>query len=257
MVRPLRKRTQDGTRYTRPPGIEDAIAQALKDPAATWPARAKILDPANPKYLAMEVLVHLIRHALRMQDSATVNALLPCFGDRCAHLLKRRVSKTAVFNADDVREETVSRIYELFADDLKDPDEGTLDYYEVRFDSAFATLRANVIREATAHATPLVSLTGTEATDETEGAPPAELQELATDPETVALSAEKEELHRLIQTLPPDERAAVTWKFLYGYKTESTDSTETTVATLCGVSGSEVRSRLRSAYARLKKWMEE
>jgi hypothetical protein len=257
MVRALKKHNQDGLRYTRPAQIERAIAEVLNEPPAAWLDRAKIVDKGNPKYLAPEVLVHLVRHALRMQDYPTANALLPCLGERCIRVLKRTVSVSAVFDADEVRDETVSRLYELFAEDPQSPDEGILDYYEIRFESAFATLRANVIREATARAAPLMPLTSTDGQEDAEGDEPIELQELASDSEAAVLSAENAELHRLIQALPPVECDAVTWKYVYGYKTESNDPGETTVATLCGVSGSEVRSRLRSAYARLKKWMEE
>jgi RNA polymerase sigma factor (sigma-70 family) len=256
MVRPLKKRNQQGVLYTRHPSIEKVLTEVLVEPPSAWPARAKIVDRSDTKYLPMEVLVHLTRNSLRMQDYTTAHALLPCLGERCASLLKRRLQKSAVFNADDVLEETVARLYELFANDVADPADGVLDYYEVRFNSAFAALRANVIRDETAHAAPLVSLTDNDE-EQTEDAGLPELEELSTDRDSVVLSAEKEELHRLIQRLPADERSVVVWKYLYGYKTESTDPSEDTVATRCGVSGSEVRARLRSAYARLKKWMEE
>lgn len=257
MVRPLKKRTKDGVLYTRLPGIEQSISQALSEAPATLTARPAIADRRDSRYLAPEALVHLIRHALRMQDYSTANALLACLGKRCARLLKRRVRETTAFDARHVREETLGRLYELFAEDLKNPADALLDYYEVRFNDAFATLRAGVIREEIARAAPLESLSGTgDAGDEGEDSEPIELKDLSTDADVV-LSAENEQLHRLIQALPADERAAIVWKYLFGYKTESTDPTEKTVASLCGVSGSEIRSRLRAAYTRLKKWMEE
>lgn len=254
MVRPLKKCTEDGVPYSRPPAIERSIAQALAAAPATLLARAAISDRRNAEYLAPEVLVHLIRHALRMQDYSTANALLGCLGKRCAQMLKRRVRETTAFRASDVREETVSRLYELFAEDTKNPDDVPLDYYEVHFNKAFVTVRAGIIRKAFAHQAPLESLS--DSSDEGEDVEPVELQDLSPAADVV-LCAENEQLARLIQALPRDEREAIVWKYFFNLKTESTDQTERTVASLCEVSGSEIRSRLRAAYARLKKRIEE
>lgn len=257
MVRPLKKRTEDDVPYTRSPGIEQSIGQALTTDPGTWSTRATITEYRNPQYLAPEVLVHLIRRALLIQDYSTARAVLTRLGERCARLLERRVRETNAFNAQDVREETLGRLYELFAEDLRNPGDGLLDYYEVRFNSAFATLRNAVIREEVAHIAPLDSLSGTDIGDgEDEEAEPVELEDLSPDADVV-LCAENEELYRLIQALPPDERKAIVWKYLFDLKTESTDPAEQTVASVCGVSGSEIRSRLRAAYARLKERMEE
>jgi DNA-directed RNA polymerase specialized sigma24 family protein len=134
-----------------------------------------------------------------------------------------------------------------------------LDYYEVHFNSAFAVLRTGVIRDELTRVMPLESVTRTDTTapdKEDEDSTLPELEDLSKRADVV-LSAQNHELHRLIQQLPPAERAAVLWKYFYDLKTESADPAETTVASLCGVSGSEIRSRLRTAYARLKNRMEE
>jgi hypothetical protein len=160
MVRPLTKCKKDGAPYRRPQVIEQSIAQALATAPATLLTRAAISNRHNAEYLAPEVLVHLIRNALRMQDYSAANTLLGSLGERCAHLLKRRVRETTAFNAGDVREETISSLYELFAEDVRNPNDGVLDYYEVHFNSAFATLRAGIIRKAIAQSAPLESLSG-------------------------------------------------------------------------------------------------
>jgi DNA-directed RNA polymerase specialized sigma24 family protein len=255
MVRPLTKRTKQGVPYTRPPGIEQSISQALTEAPAALAARSTITDRRDARYLPPEVVVHLIRHALRVPDNVTANALLMALGQRCAQLLERRVRETRAFNARDVREETLGRLYELFAEDLKNSADALLDYYEVHFNSAFATLRATVIREEIAHVGPLEALSAA-GDDDDEGSEPVELKDLSSAAD-VPRCAENEQLHRLIQALPPDEREAILWKYFFDLKTESTDPTEKTVASLCGVSGSEIRSRLRAAYARLKQRMEE
>jgi DNA-directed RNA polymerase specialized sigma24 family protein len=252
MVRPLKKCKEDGIAYTRPPKIEGILIEVLAANATTWPDRARITNKQDAQFLPPEVLVHLIRHSLRMQDHGTMYALLPRLGERCAQLLKRRVSDTNLFDAADLREEMVASLYGLFVDDLWNPEDGVLDYFEIHFNHAFATLRAGIIRKTLAASAPLDSLD--EPADEDEA--PAELADLSPDTDIV-LSAENEELHRLIQALPFAEQQAIVWKYFYGLKTESTDPAERTVASVCGVSGSEIRARLRSAYARLKNRMEE
>ena len=83
MVRPLTKCKEDGTPYARPPVIEQLLAQLLVTDPTTIPARAAITDRTDALYLPPEVIVHLIRHALRMQDYDTANALLSRLGERC------------------------------------------------------------------------------------------------------------------------------------------------------------------------------
>jgi DNA-directed RNA polymerase specialized sigma24 family protein len=255
MPRPLTKRTEGGVPYTRPAAVERAIAQALTETPATLATRAAISDPRDPQFLALEVLVHLVRRSLRMQDWSTANAILERLGERVARSLERKVRETNAFDAHFVREESLSRLFELFAEDQRYPPSAVLDFFEVRFNRAFAALRTAVIREAIAVNAPLEPMPETvEVTDDEDGLVP-ELADLSNDADVV-LSAEREQLYRLIQRLPLEERQVIVYKYL-GLKTESNDPTEITVATRCGVSGSEVRSRLRAAYAHLKKWMED
>ena len=257
MVRALKKRDKTGQLYVRPQAIEQSIAAMLTQSPAGWIASAAVTDRRNTQYLAPEVVVHLIRHSLRMQDYSTANFLLQRFGERVMRLLEHRVRESRAFSAAFVREETLGRFLEFFAEDLKQPEEGVLDFYELRFDKALATLRAQVIRYERLRSTPLESVSAPEARNADEKEPdPIELPDLSPGADVVT-SAENVELYRLVQALPPDERDAILWKYYTGLDTEATDPTKTTVASLAGVSGSEIRSRLRAAYARLKKRMEE
>jgi hypothetical protein len=256
MVRALKKRDKNGQPYTRPPAIEQTIAAALTQPATSWIARAAITKRNNAQYLAPEVIVYLIRHSLRMQDWMTANPLIQKFGERVTRMLERHVKESRAFNAGTVREETLSRFFELFADDLKNPEDGVLDYYEVHFNHSLATLRAQVIRHERLR-TPVDPLPPTAGADAEGDEPePIELQDLSPDVDPL-VCAQNAELYRFVQALPPDERDAILRKYYKDLDTESTDSTKTTVASLAEVSGSEIRSRLRAGYARLKKRMEE
>lgn len=257
MVRALKKRDKNGQLYVRPQTIEQSITAALTQTSASWIASAAISDRRNAQYLAPELVVHLIRHSLRMQDYSTANFLLQKFGERVMRLLEHHVKESHAFSAAIVREETLSRFLELFAEDLNEPEVGVLDFYELRFNRALAALRAQVIRYERLRTTPLESVSAHEPRNADEEEPePIELPDLSPGADVVT-SAENAELYRLVQALPPDERAAILWKYYSDLDTEATDPTKTTVASLAGVSGSEIRSRLRAAYARLKKRMEE
>jgi len=257
MVRALNKRDKHDQLYVRPVVIEQSIATALTQSPASWVAQAPISDRRSAEYLAPEVVVHLIRHSLRMQDYGTMNRLLQKFSERVTRLLERRVKESTRFSATMVREETLGRFLELFAEDLHEPEDGVLDFYELRFNKALAALRAQVIRYERLRTPPVKARSAPESRDVEEGElEQAELSDpsLAAD---VLVTAENAELWRLIQALPQAERDAILWKYYEDLETESTDPAKETVASRAGVSGSEIRSRLRAAYARLKKRMEE
>jgi DNA-directed RNA polymerase specialized sigma24 family protein len=258
MVRPLKKCNRQGVPYKRLPAIEASIGQALLDPLTTLVSRSAITDRGDPPYLDTEVLVHLIRNALSTNDSAASTALVGCLGLRCMRILRHRVRPNRLFNATDVHEETISRLYELFADDQANLSLGTLDFYEIRFNQAFAALRTTVIREELSrHAPgghPLEPLPDRQSDAEPDSLEWDALERAESDPER---STESAEFWRMVQSLPLAERQAVMGKYLFGYKVESTDPEELTVATLCEVSGSEIRSRLRAAVSQLQRMKEQ
>ena len=257
MVRALKKRKKSGQPYTRPAAIEHSIAMVLRQGPVTWIARTAISDQRSDQYLAPEVVVHLIRHTLHMGDDATANRLLQKFAERVTRQLERCVKESSTFSANAVRDEALSRFLELFADDLREPEDGVLDFYEVRFNKALATLRAEVIRFERLRTGKAESLSAPEPHDAgEEEREPVEPPDLSPEADVFAF-AQNAELWRLIQALPPDERGAVLWKYYDDLETESTDPAKETVASRAGVSGSEIRSRLRAAYASLKKQMEE
>src|SRR5262249_1061228 len=156
----------------------------------------------------------------------------------CTRQLRRRVPPSRAFDAFEVREAVMERLYELFAKDLQNPAAATLDYYEVRFNRAFAKLCADVLREEIRHLAALEPLPNFDiSSDDDSYEPPGFFSDL--DP---VAQAENAELHRLIQGLPSSQRDAVIWKYFYGHKTESGNPEEVTIASLSGVSGREIRA---------------
>jgi hypothetical protein len=257
MVRALTKKTKKGVPYTRRPDIEQILAQAVREAPATLRQRALISDPSDPRYLPAEALVHLGRNALRTGDRTTADAVIGCLGRRCMRNLQGQIRPTTLFDADEVRGQVLCELYDLFADEVNDVTSNTLDFYEAQFNAAFATLRAGVIRAThrrnARFVAPISAADQTEDGDEMSDVGERQDESPDSDP---ALQAEGHDLLRFIQALPLEEREAVVWK-RFGFKTESNDTAETTVATLCGVSGRAIRGRLNSARTRLKRMEEE
>lgn len=261
MVRALTKTKKTGEIYTRRPEIEACLAQAVRQAPAMLRERATIADPKDPRFLPSEALVHLSRESLRAQDMVTAGTFIDCLGRRCLLQLKRTIRPSNQFDAQDVREQVQEKLYNLFADELEDPTNDALDYYEAQFNAAFATLRAGVLRDVYRHnarfvspsPAPAAAADGSVGDDDAVDIADSADESPRCDP---VIQLESLEGLRRVQALPTKEREAFLWKGL-GFETESIDPLETTVATLCGVSGRAIRNRLRSANARLKCMEEE
>ena len=261
MVRALTKRKETGELYTRRPEIEACLVDAVRQAPATLRQRAAISDPKDPQFLPAEALVHLGREALRAQDMATAGTLIDCLGRRCQPLLKHTIRPSNRFDAEELRAQVRDKLYDLFADEVEDPNNNALDYYEAQFNAALTTLRADVFRQVqryqdrfvTPSPAPAAAADGGEADDDELDIEDSADESPHYDP---VVQMESLDALRRIQALPPKEREAFVWKGL-GFETESINPDVKTVATLCGVTGRAVRDRLRSAKARLERMEEE
>jgi hypothetical protein len=243
MVRPLTKRTGSGDRYTRPADIEAAIDAAL---ALDWPAlhrRTCVRDRRSPEYLPSECLVHLIRKAHRDHDDTIRDQLLAILLGRCEATLAATLPDGRVPNAAYVRDEVLGRLGELFAED------GT-DYFEVRFNAAFAALRTDLVR---AEVRVLRRASPVPDDEAIARRPDAVLHSPATSEHGLFLT----QLCHAIQTLPLEERDAVILCHIMGYAEEADDPAKRTAATICGVTGRTIRNRLTRAAAKLSRFKED
>jgi len=257
MVQPLTKRSKTGKLYFRPPEIEAAIAAALDQDLATLSTRAAISTVTDPQYLPSEVLVHLVRHALRHSGDRTYNTLLNLLLRRCMINMYKHVPDGLGFDASFVRDEVIGRLGELFGDDAGSAGTAELDFYEIRFNRAFSKLRIDVVRVEAAKAStePLLEI-GEVSEDEIDEDALARLSQVFHSPSDPERYAEIAELCRAIDALPPEEREAVVLRYVYGYEVESTNPAEITVASLSEVSGRTIRNRLNKALARLRRLKE-
>ena len=250
MVRPLTKRTGSGDRYTRPPNIEAVIDAAL---ALDWPAlhqRTCVRDRRSPDYLPSECLVHLIRKAHWDRHETIRDQLLAILLGRCEATLAATLPDGRVPNAAYVRDEALGRLGELFAEDGTGENPDELDYFEVRFNAAFAALRTDLVR---AEVRALRRSSPAPDDEAIARRPDAVLHSPATLESGVFLN----QLFHAIQTLPPEERDAVILCHIMGYAEEADDPAQRTAATICGVTGRTIRNRLTRAAAKLSRFKED
>jgi hypothetical protein len=258
MARPLTKHDQHGTLYSRPPLIEGVIDVALSQDLATLRTRAALRDQKAPEFLPSECLVHLVREGRRHDNDELVNQLLPLLLDRCSASLLRRLPDGAVPNAHYIRDEVLGQFAELFATDGTGKSPDALDYYEIRFNSAFRTLRLDVQRSERARTRRVMELP---ALDDAE--PTADDEMFTRLSEGFRTSGTPEDrpllrdVIRAIDDLPPDERQAVVLCRVMGLEVESDDPAKTTAASLAGVTGRTIRNRLARAATALSRFKED
>ena len=259
MARPLEK-TTNGKLYTRPPEIEAATDAVLAQDLATHRRRALIRDRRDAEHLPSECLVHLVREAIRRRDDAARDALLPLLLARCEANLNAKVDGQ-IAGAVELREDILGDFAELFAIDGSPDDHHELDFFEVRFNMAFATFRITRVRSEFSHLNsqvPLpepsdeIALIEQELVDEVL-AKLADLQGGGANPEDRVF---RKQVFEAIKALPADQRKAVVLVHLLGFKQESENPDETTAATLCDVDARTIRNRLKRAFATLSKLQE-
>ena len=146
MARALTKRKLDGTLYVRPAAIERQIDEVSSLGVPELRQRLMVGDKKAGGYLHNETLVHLIRLSILENRPEVSGAILPVLLVRCEKNLEATVSDE-LRDAAMVREEILGEFSERLALDAT-TEPGVLDYFECRFNSAFAALRTDVVRKA-------------------------------------------------------------------------------------------------------------
>ncbi len=244
MLRPLTKHTRNGDRYYRPANIETQIESALRLTWTELQENALIADQSSLSYMSTECLIYLIRNANHDHHVRTREKLLLILMRRCQSVLKATLSDSQVPNAAYLRDEVLSRLSELFAQDHKDINRSDLDYFEIHFNKAFAALRTDVMRE--------------KLRTFSRSYPIPDDKSIESLPNTVMRKSATQENHLLLKqildTLPPEERRAIVLCKIMGYAEESDDPSKQTAAKICGVTGRTIRNRIARATSRLAKW---
>ena len=260
MAQPLTKRKGDGVLYMRPARIEAKIDAALEQ---DWPeilGWAAQKDTNHANYLPSECLVHLIRKAHRDGAERERDKLVRHLLGRARTYLQVSLPDNRAPNADYVRQETLGRLGELFAEDMTGDNPDELDFYECQFKTALASVRTDIVRLEVKTQHRSMQLPEDEDTDPEEPSAPDRMAKLAIDRTKMAATQESDafakHLVEALPTLTPGERDAVILHAM-GYEEESQDPNKDTIATQCGITGRAVRYRLKKAGEKLSRFKEE
>lgn len=253
---PLTKRGLDGTRYTRPPEIEAALTRVLALPRDGVIAQAQVRDPADPAFIPSECLIHLLRHSRRDNNDAYFERLYKALMDRVDRALPRAESRRGDevhedFGRAQIRDQVRDRLQVMLVEDRKTPGD-RLDFFEVRFAAAIASLRGTAREKAWREANRSEPLElGPE-----DGELSVEVERAAgsLDVETALLSDDpnyRSHLDAAIDALPTDQRRIIEM-LRAGMLIDSSEPGVVSIRQVLGCAEKTVRNRRDAAIRALR-----
>lgn len=258
MARALTKMKLDGRLYVRPAAIERQIDEVLSLGVPELRQRLMAVDKNAGGYLHNETLVHLIRLSILENRPEVSGAVLPVLLVRCEKNLEVTVSDE-LRDAAMVREDILGEFSERLALDST-TESGVLDFFECRFNLAFAALRMDVVRRALTRLKYEGEPESTDlAEDELYGQPDSLIKKLIDNlsaPPTQEWEAIGCAVIEAIKKLPRDERKALILVHVLGYQQGSDDPTLITAATRCKCDPRTIYNRLQRAEKRLSAFKE-
>ncbi|MBN9475118.1 MAG: sigma-70 family RNA polymerase sigma factor [Burkholderiales bacterium] len=253
VVNALRKRRLSGELYERDPKVEALIVELAVLPRDELIARAGIMKRSDPAYVPSECLVYLIRASRRDNNEAWFERLYRILIERVLRSLPRAESsdgKTESLTRAVVRDKVFSRFVELLS-----ADRGTyidkLDYFEVRFDGAVASLRRDAQEQAWRDENRSQAL---EYDDSGELSPEVEAAAGAHDPFSASDFDDADYRLRLdaaIEALPT-EQSRIIHMMRQGFPIDSKEPDVVTISKVLGRSEKTVRTYRDKAFAALR-----
>jgi hypothetical protein len=259
IITPLRKRRLTGELYQRDTRVEGLLGELAMLPHDALIARARITDRTDQRYVPGECIVYLIRASRQDNNEAWFERLYRILIERVLRSVPRaedRSGNTESLTRGAVRDKVVSRFVELLAADrARYVDK--LDYFEVRFDGALASLRRDAQEKAWR--------------DEKRSQPlelDGESGELAAEVEAAAgtfdpfAPTEKDDaayrsrLEAAIDALPP-EQSRIIHMLRQNFPIDSKEAGAMTIAKALGRSEKTVRTYRDKAFAALRAAMAE
>lgn len=149
-IRPLTKRRLTGELYTRDPKIEARLCELCAMSRDELIERASVSRRNDPNYVPSECLMYFIRNSREDNTEAWFERLFRILAERVLRALPREgVSggKTASLTNLAIRDRVFGRFVELLSLDRTSGSD-KLDYFEVRFDGALASLRRDAQEQA-------------------------------------------------------------------------------------------------------------
>jgi hypothetical protein len=252
-VAPLRKAGEDGKLYTRPPAIEDKLAELLDTPREELARRCAIRSSSDPGYIATECLLHLVRATRQDNDERWFEQLYTELIRRVLRMLPGPQEKTEGLVDASIRDGVLDRFKELLSIDRNGYCE-RLDFFEVRFNSALKTLRIGVERKAFRAASRRSDLEDPET-----GELRSEVEAMVGcynpfEEETDLDPAYRSRLDAAIARLPAEQREIIEM-LKHGIPIDSKDPDTMTIVRALGCVEKTVRNRRDRAFKTLRRLM--
>ncbi|WP_223565018.1 DNA-binding response regulator [Agrobacterium tumefaciens] len=149
-IAPLRKRRLTGELYERDGKVKILIAELAALPSNELIGRAAITKRSDPGYVPSECLVYFIRASRHDNNEAWFERLYRILMERVLRSVPKSESsdgKTESLTRGLVRDKVFSRFVEMLSEDRASYVD-KLDYFEVRFDGAVASLRRDAQEQA-------------------------------------------------------------------------------------------------------------
>lgn len=260
---PLRKQKPDGTLYQRRLDIEHDLGELLQLSRSDLGERCKINDPADLHYLAPECLLHLIRTCRSDNSDRFFETIFRALRQRILARMPNpeiagRVDGKALASRRNMKigEYVMDRFMGMLVTDRAGYDE-RLDYFEVNFDAALATLKMDGRKKAFREEKRSEPMTYDDETSELN----AEIEEAAAAQNPLSDSklddpAYRSRLYAAIDSLPDDQRRVMDLQ-LRGFQIDSKERGVQTIAQIIGCAEKTVRNRRDRAYAAIRKTLGE
>lgn len=252
MPEPLKKRRKNGVLYERPPEIEAWLTKLETVEDTERLRQFSALSKGSSGYVPSEALVYFLRRAWADGIHGDFKTIYCILMKRIERSLRSAISDSRMAGAQGVREEIFDEFAERVAKDCKGH-AGLLDFYEIRFDKAFAAFRTSALRKIGPSAIDTVPL----GTDEDDGLKiSAEVEAAAADFLSGDLSeiddpAFRLELTAAIDCLPDDQKQVI-GLLLQGFPIDSMDNNTVTIARLLQCDERTIRNRRDRACKVLK-----
>lgn len=229
-LRPLRKKKLDGTPYTRVGKTNIKLEELLRLPESEVLAHCAVPVKEATEYVPSECLLYLVRIKYGSSPKVTEH-LFHLLSERILRRLPSRVSsevKPVSLKNSSITDEVYGNFIAMVSQDRHEYIE-RLDFFEIRFDAAFATLRFDAREKAWRHENRSVAL---EVDPET-GELPEELEKRmgSTEPfdiKQLERADYRSGLDAAIDSLPSFQSKIITL-LRRGMKIESQDPTEMTI----------------------------
>lgn len=254
LITPLMKRTLSGQLYTRDPRIEALLIELAALPREKLVERTAITHRSDLGYVPSECLVYFIRASRSDNSEVWFEQLYKVLTKRVLRCLPRPEiadGETESLTRGIIRDRVFGGFVEMLAADRSSPT-AKLDYFEVRFDGALASLRRDAQAQAWRDENHLTTI----ELDEETGEPSPEVERAVghLDPFASKENDDADYRSRLdpaISALPP-EQIRIIDMLRQGFLIESKDPEVMTISKALGRSEKTIRTHRDKALEALR-----